>query len=85
MMLERRCDPNVTDNKGITCMHLASFQGHGSMAWYLYTKGAWKNRLSIETGASQAAAGGRVLYRTRFCRTVFVLYIVSFICGFTTL
>lgn len=50
-------DANITDNDGMTCAHIAMFQGKSTQAWELYAKGAWKNRFMIETEGPAGPTG----------------------------
>mmetsp|Transcript_18679 Transcript_18679/g.46656 ORF Transcript_18679/g.46656 Transcript_18679/m.46656 type:complete len:201 (+) Transcript_18679:386-988(+) len=57
-LIEKGCDANVTDKHGCTAYHMAAFKGLGTQSWWLYCKGAWKNRFALEdtVGEEEPAA-----------------------------
>merc|ERR1712224_935732 len=46
ILVERGAKTNILDEHDVTCQHMAAFHGHVGMSWWLYYKGAWKNRFA---------------------------------------
>lgn len=48
LLVQRGAKTNRLDGEGVTIQHVSAFNGEPHMAWWLYYKGAWKNRFGIQ-------------------------------------
>lgn len=48
LLVDKGAKTNVLDTDDVTVQHLSSFKGNPNMAWWLFYKGAWKNRFCKE-------------------------------------
>lgn len=55
LLINKKAEPNLLDNDGVTVQHCASFQGMPDMSWWLVHKGAWKNRVAVDDGPAVSA------------------------------
>jgi len=46
LLVDKGAKTNLLDHDEVTVQHMSSFSGKPRMAWWLFYKGAWKNRFS---------------------------------------
>mmetsp|Transcript_21464 Transcript_21464/g.50008 ORF Transcript_21464/g.50008 Transcript_21464/m.50008 type:complete len:206 (+) Transcript_21464:80-697(+) len=54
LLVSRKASTNMLDSDSVTVQHCAAFRGMPDMSKWLLYKGAWKNRFSMEEGATTA-------------------------------
>jgi hypothetical protein len=47
-LIMNQADTNVVDFEGCTAQHIACFSGDTEMSWWLFNRGSYKNRFSVE-------------------------------------
>mmetsp|Transcript_40690 Transcript_40690/g.73529 ORF Transcript_40690/g.73529 Transcript_40690/m.73529 type:complete len:209 (+) Transcript_40690:61-687(+) len=57
LLVNRKAQTNMLDHDSVTVQHCAAFKGMPDMSKWLLYKGAWRNRFSMEEGASDPQGG----------------------------